>query len=446
MAAGEELRLLAGRGYPELCSRLVDRELGRAAYPDDEWRRWFIESALCSYAWVGMLTEERDLAERARAELQPVDCAFIAQWMVVAGWRSGDADETLRWFATAQLGADPLYRETLEAAAGAYEKVGEMSLAADLRERASSAPSSEHILYRANAWTGPPATTGQLPLSDELVGRYRPRVDWRAVLSADLTHGTRWFFMALAVLILSIVPVERFVRPAWRQLGGAALLCLPRLATFTSHRSVAMGLSFAFPLTSVRAALSWSTLIVGLLLAGMVASVVLVEGQHLRLIGWRRSRKVRGGVVAALALTVVFTWGSFWDVVHRPLVLLRIMPVLLLTCGLTSAAAALGEETLFRGYMMKALMRVQPRFWVANVAQALMFGLVHLVEWRGVYGGPDGAWLHSLGAWVLMALVFGWLARGSRSLWPAGLLHFMIDFVGIFGAAVRDYEAWYGTG
>ncbi|HYD51741.1 MAG TPA: CPBP family intramembrane glutamic endopeptidase, partial [Gemmatimonadaceae bacterium] len=69
--------------------------------------------------------------------------------------------------------------------------------------------------------------------------------------------------------------------------------------------------------------------------------------------------------------------------------------------GATSMNAAVGEEALFRGWLLPMLtQKAGQRFWVANGIQASAFGAAHL---------PDASWGAAyIGAWALWE---GWITR-----------------------------------
>lgn len=67
------------------------------------------------------------------------------------------------------------------------------------------------------------------------------------------------------------------------------------------------------------------------------------------------------------------------------------------------------EEVLFRGWLLRTWERRHAR-WVAIVVTAIPFALLHLAGWRVLIVLPLG-------------LLFGWLAAGRRTLWPAMAAH-----------------------
>lgn len=78
--------------------------------------------------------------------------------------------------------------------------------------------------------------------------------------------------------------------------------------------------------------------------------------------------------------------------------------------------AGLCEELLFRGYATWVLAHVFPAFWMAALAQAVLFGLAHAYQGpRGVVGtGFVGIFMSGI-VWI------------TGSLWAAMLIHALID-------------------
>ena len=77
----------------------------------------------------------------------------------------------------------------------------------------------------------------------------------------------------------------------------------------------------------------------------------------------------------------------------------------------TGIMAPVAEELLCRGAILGALLRLMPRRpWVAIVAQALIFGLIHMNPVQIVFGG-------------LYGLLLGWLCWRTSSLLPGIVVH-----------------------
>lgn len=85
-------------------------------------------------------------------------------------------------------------------------------------------------------------------------------------------------------------------------------------------------------------------------------------------------------------------------------------------------AAGLGEELLWRGFLLDRLMRLQGiegRIWLAIIIQAVLFGLPHLYQgWSGVMiTGSIG-------------LLLGWLRiKANWNLWPLVIAHASVDTI-----------------
>ena len=90
------------------------------------------------------------------------------------------------------------------------------------------------------------------------------------------------------------------------------------------------------------------------------------------------------------------------------------------------------EESIFRGLMLPQLMR-RFRFWQANVLQAFLFGLAHLVwplmTWLGGQSTAEEALAGAASLLIFTAvggLVFGYLYYRTDSLWT-GIFAHLID-------------------
>jgi membrane protease YdiL (CAAX protease family) len=94
-----------------------------------------------------------------------------------------------------------------------------------------------------------------------------------------------------------------------------------------------------------------------------------------------------------------------------------------------SMNAAVGEEALFRGWLLPLLHeRTAGRFWVANGLQAGLFGAAHL---------PDASWFAAvIGAWGVWE---GWIVRRNGwSIRESVFHHFWYDVAVVTAALLRD--------
>ncbi len=98
---------------------------------------------------------------------------------------------------------------------------------------------------------------------------------------------------------------------------------------------------------------------------------------------------------------------------------------------LISAAAAFGEELLYRGFAQTVLARRMPML-VAVLLQALFFAFAH---------SGYGTWIH-----VMLPFFFGLIAgivAWRFGIWAAIALHFLVD-VYAFGFDAADNQPWVG--
>lgn len=97
-----------------------------------------------------------------------------------------------------------------------------------------------------------------------------------------------------------------------------------------------------------------------------------------------------------------------------------------LTIIASVALAPIGEELLCRGIILHYGQRAfagigtgQTSFWIANVIQALLFGIMHANVVQGSYA-------------FILGLGLGYLRHRYNSLYPSMLTHFLINFLSTF--------------
>lgn len=83
----------------------------------------------------------------------------------------------------------------------------------------------------------------------------------------------------------------------------------------------------------------------------------------------------------------------------------------------TIILAPIGEELLFRGITLKWLEDASGKFWLANILQAIMFGVYHANIVQGMYA-------------AFMGIVFGYVRKKYNSMYAAILLHALVNFFG----------------
>ncbi len=77
--------------------------------------------------------------------------------------------------------------------------------------------------------------------------------------------------------------------------------------------------------------------------------------------------------------------------------------------------APIGEEFVCRGLTLKFAEKSFGKFWVANVMQAIIFGIMHANWVQGIYA-------------FLIGLALGYMTKRYKSIVPAMICHFVINF------------------
>jgi len=88
----------------------------------------------------------------------------------------------------------------------------------------------------------------------------------------------------------------------------------------------------------------------------------------------------------------------------------------------TVITAAVGEELIFRGYLIPRLQLYFKSIWAPVIISALLFGLAH---------ASYGTISNTLGP-LYIGLVFGWYYQKYRNIKVLMICHFIIDFVALF--------------
>lgn len=107
------------------------------------------------------------------------------------------------------------------------------------------------------------------------------------------------------------------------------------------------------------------------------------------------------------------------------------------TAGLTDVSLLLGiyaviigpicEELIYRGVMLSYAEKEMP-FFLANIFQALMFGIYHLNVIQGVYA-------------FFIGLFLGWICHRTKSIFPSILLHICFNSWGVFAGEAFMYKS-----
>ncbi len=81
----------------------------------------------------------------------------------------------------------------------------------------------------------------------------------------------------------------------------------------------------------------------------------------------------------------------------------------------TIILAPIGEELLCRGVVLRYANKCFGKFWLANVLQAVLFGVLHANWVQGIYA-------------FVIGLFLGWLVKNYKTIIPAMLVHFVVNF------------------
>lgn len=129
-----------------------------------------------------------------------------------------------------------------------------------------------------------------------------------------------------------------------------------------------------------------------------------------------------GGVVIQVALASILTaYLPFFEKLmtdYSELMGNLVSDSLGLTILLTVILAPIAEESIFRGLTLGKAKTYMP-LWVANVVQAVLFGIYHGQLVQGVYA-------------FIMGMAFGYVAIKCNSILPAIVLHMVVNGSALF--------------
>lgn len=83
----------------------------------------------------------------------------------------------------------------------------------------------------------------------------------------------------------------------------------------------------------------------------------------------------------------------------------------------TIIMAPIVEELIFRGITLKLAMKINGSFWVANILQALLFGIAHMNWVQGSYA-------------FCLGIVMGYVVKKYKTLYASIMLHAVFNFAG----------------
>lgn len=164
------------------------------------------------------------------------------------------------------------------------------------------------------------------------------------------------------------------------------------------------------------AGLSMISLVVGAVGPGL-------EALRLGPIGWSALglATLRLGAASAVLVGFFHLVGRFAAIPESP-ILAQLLPrspaERRMFAGL-SAMAGFGEEVVFRGFLLAVLTPALGDVWMALVVSSLAFGVLHV--YQGAFGIIRTA---ALGGLLGVSVVV------DGSIWPAVIVHFLVDIVG----------------
>lgn len=122
-------------------------------------------------------------------------------------------------------------------------------------------------------------------------------------------------------------------------------------------------------------------------------------------------------ISGVLSLVSIFAPGALEEY-EELMEMAGITEVTILTIVSTSILAPLSEELACRGVIFRLAGKISPKFWVANIVQALAFGILHGNLVQGAYA-------------FVLGIVLGLLYGKFRNIWLCMLLHAAMNFSSI---------------
>lgn len=137
-------------------------------------------------------------------------------------------------------------------------------------------------------------------------------------------------------------------------------------------------------------------------------------------------------ISGVLSLVSIFAPGALEEY-EELMKMAGITEVTVLTIVSTSILAPLSEELVCRGVIFRLAGKISPKFWVANILQALAFGILHGNLVQGAYA-------------FVLGIVLGLLYGKFRNIWLCMLLHASMNlssilvepFYGLFPEDISD--------
>jgi membrane protease YdiL (CAAX protease family) len=436
-ATDDEIMVLDLAGRADLADRVIAYELARSPWPKGARLPY---TALFRWMQPGREDQGRRLALRSTTEFTPSTGLIFYELSIVLLARSGEYHDALLYFERVrrQVPATKVHRETLLAAAASRRWLGD-GVDADLLEAEAGHAASAPMLTPEYRWSQTKSIREpSLWNAAAIVNPEVPTPHWGSVIWATALMVMAWLGLPVVLSWLAWWVPQVNAVPRARELTGALALNAGTLAAVNAYLVCTTSAFEAFvaaPFASKGTTWFWLSEL--LVLCVVLVALPLVEGQSLREVGWRVSPSFWRNSLLALAAALLLSsvrvaHGLSWARHAR-----GYFPALFVGSALMAADFAALEETLFRGYLMKALMRWTSRFWLANLAQGVCFAATHVL----VRHEPTVA--NQLG-WVILAVVCGWLAHRSQSLWPPFVSHFVFDFLVLYAGVMPRYgEFWF---
>jgi membrane protease YdiL (CAAX protease family) len=135
---------------------------------------------------------------------------------------------------------------------------------------------------------------------------------------------------------------------------------------------------------------------------------------------WLAAAAAVVGVAVLLGLAMAIPADLLGRDALQPVALRRDLPLL----GPAFLLQGATQELQFRGLLLAALELDLPP-WAANLGQATLFGLAHIAV---QYEGPAGPFVPVT---IALGVLLGWLTQWTRSLWPAIVIHGVLEVAAI---------------
>lgn len=225
---------------------------------------------------------------------------------------------------------------------------------------------------------------------------------------------------------MSLLPVLLFLGIQIGCSMGVSLVATILVAVQNAGGSLSIG-----EITVLATRKVMENIVLVLIISQLVATLVfglwyyIAYGKKKRPDGTEKPEAVHFSLIVAIGILIQFFVSGILNLVQNfaPQLLeqynelieqMGIMEGTALTLISTVILAPLSEELTCRGVILKLAGKVSPKFWVANVIQALAFGILHANLVQGLYAFGLG-------------LVLGALYNKFKNIWLCMLLHAVMN-------------------